>query len=839
MMTQTCLHDDRLVAFAEGKLDATDRAEVEEHLAGCAECSAVVSAILEDPSPRVPTEVGRYRVLTEIGRGGMGLVLRARDPSLDRDVAIKSILPSALSPAAKARFAREAVTLGTLRHPNVIEVFDAGESDGAPYFVMELVEGQDLDEWCRGRTVREVLECLRGAARGLAAAHAKGILHRDFKPSNVIVGRDNRARVGDFGLATFAADASVHTEGAPVGTLTQTGAIMGTLPYMAPELLEGQAATEASDQFAFCVTMYEVLYGQRPFAGTNALSLSEAIRSGEIREGPADVTIPRRVRRALLRGLSAESSDRFSSMRALLAELEPRRQAAIAIGVALAVGGGVVVAAVGSTTPSVCDTFSARLEGVYDAQVRRKIGAAFVDSGLPYAEPASRSVLDGLDTYAQRWAKGAKESCGAAQRGEVSDADLDLRVRCFEHAAQGVEAMVGLLANPEAIHVESSGELLAALPNVGACTDPAALHRFAVLPANAAEEREAETLGPVLSEVNARIVVDDFDGAWGLLEHEAEALSAASYPPVRIRTLSLRARIFAARRDFAASKRTSLLAHELAMEHRLDAEASRTATFLGWIASETGEVDDAGRWFDLAVALAEAGGFRQIQAQALSTASRFYEDQGKLDRAVEAARRAVQLAEQLAEDDDTYPATARAEVLLTYSSRLLARGGPNDGLKQLEQAHAILLAAHGDTHPTVGKVQGSLLVRASQRGDYEASHRHARELLRIARANTGDTSLHTMAALVNLSITLRGPRALRRGGAGARACGNSARPVAECHAGLSDPDPHQLGNGHAASGRQRGGSRRADPGPETPRCGGQSQGTRDPGRWRDGVGRAP
>ncbi len=753
MMTQGCPNDDQLAAFAEGQLDPAQRSAVEEHLAGCTDCSAVVSATFAESLPPEHTKVGRYQVVAEIGRGGMGRVLRARDPSLGRDVAIKSILPSALSPAAKERFAREAVVLGTLRHPNVIEVFDAGELEGAPYFVMEFIEGQDLDQWCKDRPVREVLDCLCGAGRGLAAAHAKGILHRDFKPSNVIVGRDDRAKVGDFGLATFGGGSSVRTDGASVDTLTQTGALMGTLPYMAPELLEGGRASELSDQFAFCVTMYEVLYGQRPFAGKDPWSLAEAIRSGEIRDGPAAVAIPRRAHRALVRGLSPEPSGRFPSMRALLAELHPRRRVALRVGAGLAATGAVVAvaAAVGSTTPSVCDTFAERLSGVYDSRVRSRIRSAFADSDLPYAETASRGTLEGLDAYAERWAAGAKESCGAAQRGELSDVALDLRVRCFKHSAQSVEAMVGLLQTPQTIHIESSRELLAALPNLAVCTDAEALRRFGVLPANAAEAAEADALGAVLSEAHAQALVDDFDGAWDVLERNAEALAAASYPPVRSRTLALRARVLLARKDLEASRDASVQAHELTMEHRLDREASRTATFLGRIASRTGDVQGAHRWFDLALALAESGGFTQLQAHTLSTASRFYQERGELQRAVQAARRAVQLIE----DDDAYPETSRAEVLLAYSDRLLSRGGRDDGLAQLQRAHEILLAVHGDTHPAVGDVQRSLQERASRRGDYDASYRHGREVLRITMALDGPTSLRAVAASANLAISLR------------------------------------------------------------------------------------
>lgn len=748
-----CPSDDRLLAFAEGLLGESNRSAVEEHLAGCGECSAVVSATYGASRSPELTAVGRYQVTGEIGMGGMGRVLRARDPSLDRDVAIKLILPSALSTSAKERFTREAMALGKLGHPHVLEVFDAGDCDRGPYFVMEFVEGDNLDVWCRGRSVREILDCLRGAGRGLAAAHGEGILHRDFKPSNVIVRRDGRAKVGDFGLATFDSGPSVRTDGASVDSLTQTGALMGTLPYMAPELLDGGKASTLSDQFAFCVTMYEVLYEQRPFAGRDARELSASIRAGEIRDSPPSVVVPGRAREALARGLSPDPSLRFPSMRALLDELRPRKVTALRLGAGLAAGLGGVVAlgALGSPEAPACAGFAERLDAIYGSQVRRQIRAAFEASGLPYAKASSRSTLDGLDTYAERWARDASESCRASERGELDDNALDLRVRCFKHSAQSFEAMVGLLDAPKKAHIQRGGELVAALPDLGLCTDSEALQRFGVLPEDAKEAAEAEALGAVLSEAHAYTVVDDFSGAQELLEQHAAELSAASYPPIRVRAHWLRARVSLGRQELDAAKVEALQAYELAMEHRLDRDASRAAIMLGRITSQGENPGDAQRWFDSALALAQSGRFNQLQAHTLATASRFYEERGELERAVEAARRALELIE----DDDTYPATSRAEVLLAYSDRLLTRGREDDGIAHLQEAHELLLAVHGDTHPTVGDVERSLQVRASRRGDYEGALRHAREVLRITLVIDGERSLRAAAASGNLAISLK------------------------------------------------------------------------------------
>jgi len=757
MVAHPCPSDDQLLAFAEGLLGVTDRERVEEHLAGCVDCSAVVGATYRQPQSSEDTHVGRYEVREEIGRGAMGRVLRARDPSLSRDVAIKLILPSALSSAAKDRFAREAVTLGKLRHPNVLEVFDVGESGGTPYFVMEFVDGHNLDAWSRGRNTQEVLECLRGAGRGLAAAHAQGVLHRDFKPSNVVVGAGHHAKVADFGLAGLEVTQTIPTGGgAPIDSLTKTGAIMGTLAYMAPELLEGGKASIASDQFAFCVTMHEVLYGIRPFVGVDARALTVAIRRGEIPPAPQNITIPPRARRALVRGLAHDPGERFPSMRALIHELRPRRGASTKLGLGLVAGSGLVVGAaafaLASPEPSACTAFAGELDEVYDSRTRERIRAAFAESDLPYAKASSRSTLEGLDAYAEQWIEGATDTCHASEQGEQSGDTLDLRMRCFNHAAQGLAAMVELFESPQETHIESGGELVEALPNLSLCSDTEALERLSVLPTDPAEAAEAETLGPVLSLAHARTLVSDLDGAWELLERHSQALQTASYPPILVRTLRVRARVLLGRRDLEGARVASLRAHQLAVEHRLDRDASRTATFLGKLASKTGSAQEAQRWFDLALALAEAAESNQLQAFALTNASRFYADRGELDRAVDAARRALELIE----GDETYPPTSRAGVLLAYSDRVFTRdGGGDDGLAQLQEAQRILLTVHGDSHPAIGGVERALQVRASRRGDYQASFRHGREALRIVIAVDGERSPKAIAAAVNMAIALK------------------------------------------------------------------------------------
>jgi serine/threonine protein kinase len=269
-----------------------------------------------------PVELGRYRVLERLGQGGMGVVFRAHDPQLRRDVALKLLhARGGVGREQQARLRREALALGRLSHPNVVQVFEVGEVDEHMFVVMELVRGTTLRAWLgeRVRGVAEVVAIAGQVGRGLAAAHAAGIVHRDLKPENVLVGEDGRARVVDFGLAR-AMDGGAAV-GVPAGSLeqplTNTGTLLGTPAFMAPEQVRDPTRADArSDQFSFCVLMYEALYGERPFVERGGAEV------GEIRAAPAGSTVPAQLRAALLRGLRGEPAARWPTMEALIAAIE-------------------------------------------------------------------------------------------------------------------------------------------------------------------------------------------------------------------------------------------------------------------------------------------------------------------------------------------------------------------------------------------------------------------------------------------------------------------------------------------------------------------------------------
>lgn len=276
-----------------------------------------------------PVKLGRYSIGRRLGSGAMGVVYEAEDPRLRRRVALKVLHPdlrAAHAARGHQRLRREAQSLSQVSHPNVIDVYDVGESKGRVYLAMELVDGVSLDTWLSQarRSPAEILAVFAQAGQGLVAAHDAGVIHRDFKPSNASIDRDGRVRVLDFGLAKLEAGGpSTAESGAdrrPTGLVTRDDALVGTPRYMAPELLLGRGATERSDQYAFCVALFEALFGRVPFDEGDMLASKRAVDPVAV---PSRDGVSRGLQRALRQGLSPDPARRFGSMQALLGQLDP------------------------------------------------------------------------------------------------------------------------------------------------------------------------------------------------------------------------------------------------------------------------------------------------------------------------------------------------------------------------------------------------------------------------------------------------------------------------------------------------------------------------------------
>lgn len=340
-----CLDEATALAFARGESSAVD--EIIEHLDTCAACRMLVAAAAGGTGTRprlsrLPTKIGRFEVAGVAGRGAMGIVFRGRDSRLDRLVALKVLSGDRLEQAAQARLEREARALARVAHPSIVSVYEVGDFEGSLFIAMEYMAGGTLEAWLReSRSATDIVARFVEAGEGLATAHQAGLVHRDFKPANVMLDERGHARVTDFGLVS---DGTPEYAESPLTVtdvvLTQTGVVLGTPAYMAPEQLGGAPADPRSDQFSFCVALYEALAGHRPFEGDTMPALVAAIEAGQV--VPPRRPIERRVHRALRRGLALRPEDRFPSMSDLLADLRqaPRHTSAVAV-----VGGVLVSAA--------------------------------------------------------------------------------------------------------------------------------------------------------------------------------------------------------------------------------------------------------------------------------------------------------------------------------------------------------------------------------------------------------------------------------------------------------------------------------------------------------------
>ncbi|MEO7733310.1 MAG: serine/threonine-protein kinase, partial [Kofleriaceae bacterium] len=440
------------------------------------------------------TFVDRYVVLDRIGHGAMGAVYAAYDPELDRKVALKLLRTDVDRHAdeLRARLLREGQAMARLSHPSVITIFDVGAYGDEIFIAMELVDGGTLRDWMQPRRPwRDVLALMLRAGAGLQAAHDAGIIHRDFKPDNVLVGAtaavdpEPRVRVTDFGLAvapqatldmpassTSSATSSATSLSASSSArlpslsgrispiVTVAGSVLGSPAYMAPEQMDGHAGPRA-DQFSFCVTLYEALYGERPFAGNTIGALADAIRHNRIQPAPAGAQVPRWLRSVLVRGLDADEAQRYPSMTALLAALRAnparrlRRIALAALGALALITAGLGWHTVHEARALECGGGDRKLLGTWDPVRRAQVAHAFLATGMAYAPASLTGTRRLLDDYTGAWTAMHRSACEATRvRREQSEDLLDLRMLCLDEHRKQLRALVEVFAVADAETVE-------------------------------------------------------------------------------------------------------------------------------------------------------------------------------------------------------------------------------------------------------------------------------------------------------------------------------------------------------------------------------------------------
>ncbi len=517
------------------------------------------------------TAVGRYFVLDMLGAGGMGVVYAAFDPELERKIALKLVLPaSGGSDAGRARLLREAQALAKLSHPNVVTIHDVGTFGAQVWIAMEFVAGQTLATWATSapRSWAERLAVLADVARGVAAAHAAGLVHRDLKPDNVMIGDDGRVRVMDFGLALGAATSSgVHE---PVGSqpelardgssssatiasslgialrssgvsqrLTQAGSLQGSPAYMAPEQWQGRDAEAATDQFAWAVMAWELLFGERPFSGATIGELVQAVVVGQPRSPARRRGVPGWLREVIERALASEPTQRWPTMHALLAALERGRTRARRRLLAGVVAGVVALVATIEGTRrwdihqrmTACAAAGAEIDGVWNDDARQQLRAAFVATGVKHAAATAERVMPWLDDQAAAWRQARTDAC---HRGTVervwTPGLLDRAVWCLEERQMALAALVGEFARADATTVQKSVSAAVGLRAPEACMDEAMLVRQPTPPQQREGLREARAR---LSQIFSSYLTGRYKEGLALAVALRDAKDAPDWPPLQ------------------------------------------------------------------------------------------------------------------------------------------------------------------------------------------------------------------------------------------------------------------------------------------------------------------
>jgi len=442
-----CPSDKIFTRLLEGTLGEAELNALQAHGDGCPACGRTLSELARTMPPGQGDWLGeRFQLLEPLGIGGMGVVYTAFDTKLQRKVAVKRLRELAAAASAdkrRARFLREAQLLASLSHPNVLTVHDVGGVDPELYVVMELVDGWPMSRWISEATPRpdwrRILDLYLQVGRGLSAAHQLGVVHRDVKPENILVARTGRVLIGDFGLAGLAEAAGATSDpSAPTTELTQTGAVLGTPAYMAPEQHDGKPADALSDQFSFCVSLYESLHGRRPFPGRTAAEIAAAVRAGQPPAGGDG--IPREIDRVIARGLAVQPALRYPSMDALLAALARAAErrplkpvlAAGAIGVVLATTATAAIVGTHRRTPPP-GIVSAAHEAVHEAAIAPPVLAPAPDPEVLGGATATARPRNRREAAARKAAAHAHAVAWAKNHPEI-DARLLLDFADGSHA---------------------------------------------------------------------------------------------------------------------------------------------------------------------------------------------------------------------------------------------------------------------------------------------------------------------------------------------------------------------------------------------------------------------
>lgn len=627
-----------------------------------------------------PLKLARYHILRKVATGGFGVVYEGYDPELDRKVAVK-LLHTGSDDAddAVTRLLREARALARLTHAAVLPVFDVGHLDAtaaacpnAVFMVTELVDGTTLREWLTAgqRPWREVLRVFRTAGEGLAAAHDAGIIHRDFKPANVLIGADGRVRVADFGLARWTSSEEHHAELRATDSttsradmdITEPGTVMGTPRYMAPEQHDGSTMDARTDQYAFCIALHEALHATPPFGGSSLEALCTAKAKGLEARPPQNSRIPARLHRVLRRGLSPRPEDRFESMPDLLralAMIERRRRRGLAIlsGVAAgAVAVGTLAISRANAEHGLCsDTDS--LEAEWNEEIRRRV-LERLSAGID--GPLADRIVTSVDDYVQDWIAARQQTCHAAVgTGDTAIEAIRRRLACFEYRREELRGILEVFETADRSTARQGEAIVAMLPDPATCTH---------------DEELATHFLPVEAE-------------------QAEAVAHARAHMLALRALRLSGRYEEARAEGLEALRFAEMGSH-------PPTRARALFALAWVETALLELDDAEHHVRAGWEVTEANGLGELSLRAVIDLA----DNLRVQERHEEARHMLDLAEAKARflREGAGP---RSDVAFQRAALLAATSQTRDAVPLFERAVEMRVELFGPRHLAVARTR--------------------------------------------------------------------------------------------------------------------------------------
>ena len=718
--------------------------------------------------PQAGEGVGHFVVEQVLGIGGMGVVLRAHDEHLDRSVALKLVRPElggSHGTRGTERLLVEARAMAKISHPNVITVHEVGVVEGQVFLAMEFIDGQTLGEWVEAetRTWPAIVNQWIAAGRGLVAAHEAGLVHRDFKPANVLVSRDERILVTDFGIAgadsgsgeLADADASDLVPldeldlSRQVSRLTETGGLLGTPRYMAPEQFAGLRVDARADQFAFCVTLWEAVFGRHPFDSSSLAALALAASTGALREPPRGHGVPDRLRRILTRGLATQPDDRHPDMRSLLGALEglqrsrARRRWLVPLAITAPVLAGLAWA-LWPKPPDPCAPDESRWDGVWDADIRAEIAEAMANADAPYIGESAPQVTAELDTYVSAWDEHEQRACADTRvRETVSEQMLDRRMRCLDSRRRRFAALTDAMRQGEPELLAKALEVVGELPALDDCDDLAQLEADIPLPPPEIRD-ELARFDEDLAKADTMQLAGKSEPAVELLDSWGPRLAELDDPHSEAQRLRTLAEAWTDRDNIKAC------------DYYRQAYAASVAAGAVWLATmcarkiascKPDSIADDHSEFWLEVA---AGGYAQLERpldfQYYTDVASVRHQRRDFEGTVEALEHALTLIDDEAEQGKVLKVTANLGAMYGQLRRF------DESNAYLEQAIATGETLYGPHHPSVLSWRANVVAMKVMQGkDFEGVLREGKSVLEAQEAGLGPD-----AGILAVTLTVMG-----------------------------------------------------------------------------------